>query len=83
MTSTATFYEVVEAFLVINALPVSLTNETQVQLCWSKIKLSGMHMSCYLKFNKTKLQWAQKKSKKWLADESLEGSKEIEMSLCL
>jgi len=65
------FLEAVEAFQKIDALPVSLSNEIL------KIELlvenrAKWHKSCYLKFNKTKLQRALKNSKKRHADRSSE-----------
>ncbi len=65
------FLEAVEAFQIINALPVSLPDKIHNIDVLVKNR-AKWHKLCYLKFNKTKLQRAQKNSKKRLADSSLE-----------
>ncbi len=72
------FLEAVEAFQMINALPVSLPDKIH-NIDVLVNNRAKWHKLCYLKFNKTKLQRAQKNSKKRLADSSLE-EKEVRKS---
>ena len=72
------FLEAVEAFKKINALPVSLPNEI-LKIDILVKNMAKWHKLCYLKFNKTKLQRAQKNSKKRHADTSFE-EKEVRKS---
>ena len=70
--------EAVEAFQKINALPVSLPNEI-LKIDVLVKNMAKWHKLCRLKFNKTKLQRAQKNSKKRHADTSFE-EKEVRKS---